>query len=77
VSNERHTHDAARRRFVGLVGTAADPAPGLAAFSDLANSTTFISANNTVTVAQLQRGEQRPALGRQAARLRAASRRHD
>jgi serine protease len=35
--------------FVGLVGTAADPAPGLAAFSDWANLTTFISANNNVT----------------------------
>jgi serine protease len=35
--------------FVGLVGTAADRAPGLAAFSDWANFTTFISANNNVT----------------------------
>jgi serine protease len=35
--------------FVGLVGTAADPAPGLAAFSNWSNFTTFISANNNVT----------------------------
>jgi hypothetical protein len=33
--------------FVGLVGTAADPAPGLAAFSDWANFTTFTAPTTT------------------------------
>ena len=63
--------------FVGLVGTAADPAPGLGAFSDWANFTTFISANNNVTWRNFNVVNNVPPLGRQAARLRAAPRRHD
>jgi serine protease len=35
--------------FVGLIGTPADPAPGLAAFLNWSNFTTFIRSNNNVT----------------------------
>jgi serine protease len=35
--------------FVGLIGTPADPAPGLAALSDWSNFTSFIRNNNNVT----------------------------